>query len=455
MSGIDAGGVKREFFSLLVRDLFSPDFGMFTLEEEQYVFNPMSLTQFETLVSPSNHHHHASSSSNPSALPLSPEALNMLSEYELVGIVLGLSIYNGVQLDIRFPRVYYKKLLAQCRPQKQLTATTSAAAAAASSSSSSCNIPDYSMEDLLDAFPALAKGFQSVLNYEACSSEDFTATFGLTFSVDHFLFGATVSRDLIPNGSKIEVTLENRQAYVDVYTRYLLHDAIKPQFDAFARGFFKVVSKKPLELLTHPSDLELLICGNQTPNFDELELAASYDGFHGPIGSNGRPTAPVIHHFWSFFSSLSIEQKKKVLAFVTGSNRIPIRGLRHSKFVIMHGGDNQDKLPESHVSTHTLCFHIRCILTLLVSLLISFLLISCCLLFFLPLLTFVFCICVCRLVSTHCAYPTTKMLIHYDQKCYLLFQKVQKVFNSNKRLCFSVCKSDHRHGCMFSCNRVK
>lgn len=31
-------------------------------------------------------------------------------EFELVGIVLGLAIYNGVILDVRFPSVIYKKL---------------------------------------------------------------------------------------------------------------------------------------------------------------------------------------------------------------------------------------------------------------------------------------------------------------------------------------------------------
>jgi hypothetical protein len=98
------------------------------------------------------------------------------------------------------------------------------------------------------------------------------------------------------------VTLENRQAYVEAYVKYILHDSISLQFDAFANGFFKVVTKKPLELLSHPADLELLICGNQAPNWPELESAAKYDGW---AAHEGRPTAPVISHlsFWAFFHS--------------------------------------------------------------------------------------------------------------------------------------------------------
>lgn len=38
-------------------------------------------------------------------------SLELESEYELVGSVLGLAIYNGVILDVHFPPVVYKKLL--------------------------------------------------------------------------------------------------------------------------------------------------------------------------------------------------------------------------------------------------------------------------------------------------------------------------------------------------------
>jgi len=102
-----------------------------------------------------------------------------------------------------------------------------------------------------------------------------------------------------------------------------------------------------------------LLCGNQSPEFVELEQAATYDGWRMLDLSGGmrlpgrgvRPDVPVLGHFWTFFHSLSVDLKKKMLAFVTGSNRIPIKGLAHSNFVVMYGGEDQDKLPESHVSS--------------------------------------------------------------------------------------------------------
>ena len=38
-------------------------------------------------------------------------SIELKTEYKLVGVVLGLAIYNGVILDLHFPPVVYKKLL--------------------------------------------------------------------------------------------------------------------------------------------------------------------------------------------------------------------------------------------------------------------------------------------------------------------------------------------------------
>ena len=232
------------------------------------------------------------------------------------------------------------------------------------------------------------------------NSAEFASLFpDMTFSVDFSVFGSVVTRDLIPNGRNIAVTLSNRAAYVAAYCRFLLHDSISLQFDALARGFFRVASKAPFRLLSldSPHDLELLLCGNKSPRFEDLEGAATYDGF-GPavVGGGGmsmgalsqsmharaRPAVPVIGHFWSvaqcwrsgidaacgdalaltspslrvvcscvlrsWFHESSVDIKRRLLAFVTGSSRIPIKGLAHATFQVVYGGEDQNKLPESH-----------------------------------------------------------------------------------------------------------
>ncbi|KAM9334165.1 ubiquitin-protein ligase E3A isoform 3-T3 [Symphorus nematophorus] len=79
--GVDEGGVSKEFFQLVVEEIFNPDIGMFTYDEgtKLFWFNPSS---FENE-----------------------------GQYTLIGIVLGLAIYNNCILDVHFPMVVYRKLM--------------------------------------------------------------------------------------------------------------------------------------------------------------------------------------------------------------------------------------------------------------------------------------------------------------------------------------------------------
>lgn len=79
--GIDEGGVSKEFFQLIVEEIFNPDYGMFVhnVDSRNVWFNSLS---FEN------------------------EA-----QFTLIGIVLGLAIYNSIILPVNFPMVVYRKLM--------------------------------------------------------------------------------------------------------------------------------------------------------------------------------------------------------------------------------------------------------------------------------------------------------------------------------------------------------
>jgi hypothetical protein len=79
--GVDEGGVKKEFFQLLVERLFDFDYGMFRLSESKR------------------------------EIWFNKDCDWSGDEYHLVGILIGLAIYNAVLLDLHFPRAVYKKLL--------------------------------------------------------------------------------------------------------------------------------------------------------------------------------------------------------------------------------------------------------------------------------------------------------------------------------------------------------
>lgn len=79
--GVDEGGVQKEFYQLLIRKLFDPSYNMFKYHEDARLFWFNGST-FESNV-----------------------------KFELVGILMGLAIYNSNILDLHLPIACYKKLL--------------------------------------------------------------------------------------------------------------------------------------------------------------------------------------------------------------------------------------------------------------------------------------------------------------------------------------------------------
>jgi hypothetical protein len=57
-------------------------------------------------------------------------------------------------------------------------------------------------------------------------------------------FGSTKTIDLIPNGSNVSVTKENRLAYIYPISHYHLSKLIKQQSDVFFEGLPQMVDQK-------------------------------------------------------------------------------------------------------------------------------------------------------------------------------------------------------------------
>jgi ubiquitin-protein ligase E3 A len=228
-------------------------------------------------------------------------------QFQLTGLILGLAIYNGVILDLHFPSLVYKKLLGQ-KP---------------------------TFQDLQQFKPTLARGLQQLLEFEG----DVQDTFCLIFQVETEVYGHRETYDLKPDGENIPVTNENRQEYVDLYTKYLLEDSVERQFAAFEQGFHAVCGSPVLYQLCRAEELEQLICGSSEElDFEELERITLYlDGYS--------PRHPLIRHFWEIVHGFTQQQKRNLLAFVTGSDRVPIKGISRLTFIIQRNGPDTDRLP--------------------------------------------------------------------------------------------------------------
>jgi len=200
------------------------------------------------------------------------------TQFELLGVVIGLAIYNGIILDLKFPAYVYKKLLLK---------------------------NDYSLEDLKSVNLTLYTGLKHVVEYNGKNIEE---DYGLVFQITYDYFETKETYDLLPNGQDIPVTNENRMQYVQLYLDYLLRDSVSVQINDFVKGFKEVCNAQAFDLFT-PCELQLIVCGSPNLDFLELEKCTKYEnGF-----TNDDPT---IIYFWEIVHAFSMEQKKEIIVFL-------------------------------------------------------------------------------------------------------------------------------------------
>ena len=190
------------------------------------------------------------------------------------------------------------------------------------------------MSHLKDLDPDMYNGLVQLLDCEDASSA--MLNFETTRTT---MFGETITTELKTNGSTIDVTNDNREEYVELYLQHTLIDLVRPSYEAFKRGFYKVCECEVLEWF-NANEVELLICGSPTLDFDSLKEGARYDGYEA--------STQIIIDFWDVVQNeLSSEQQRKLLAFATGSARAPINGLKELHMTITKAVESE-QLPTSH-----------------------------------------------------------------------------------------------------------
>lgn len=167
-----------------------------------------------------------------------------MAEYNLVGVLMGLAVYNGEILDIHLPPCIYKKL-AVLDPDTYLSLGIDSKSKR--DKTTNCDTvgvcEDLNLYDLRQVMPCLAASLQQLLDYEGDVCEDFMLKFVASYT-DQFDVVRTV--ELKPNGARIELTNENRREYVDLYIDFLLNRAVYKQFKAFYTGFHSVCASNAM-----------------------------------------------------------------------------------------------------------------------------------------------------------------------------------------------------------------
>ncbi|XP_021361218.1 probable E3 ubiquitin-protein ligase HECTD2 isoform X1 [Mizuhopecten yessoensis] len=290
-AGLDMGGLTKEWFLLLIRQIFQSDYGMFTYDKKA------------------------------GAHWFSTAPCESYQEFNLMGVLMGLAVYNSINLDIRFPPCCYKKLL-------------SPAVVPYNNPNAVVGITQMTLEDFKLVQPVLAVSLEELLNYEGDVEEDFCMTFQISLTE----YGDVRTVDLKTGGANIPVNKSNRAEYIQLYMDWIVNKGIYPQFKAFYHGFHSVCASNALIML-RPQEVEMLVCGNPQVDMNQLRKVASYDGYNAQDST--------VRYFWDTVLSMTFDMQKKLLLFTTGSDRIPIGGMAEMTFKISRI-EGTDLLPMSH-----------------------------------------------------------------------------------------------------------
>jgi len=286
--GVDAGGVAREWFSVLARQMFNPDYALFrTSAADRITYQPNRMSYI-----------------NP----------DHLLYFHFIGRIIGKAVFDSRLLDCHFTRSFYKHIL---------------------------SIP-VETKDMEAVDPELYKSLCWIIE------NDITGVFDdLTFITEADEFGTVRSVELKEDGANIFVTEATKREYVQLLIEFKLTSAIKPQIDSFLRGFHEIIPA-PLISVFNEQELELLISGMPDIDLDDWRANCDYQGgytiaspqvqwFWRAVRSYDSETRAKLIQFVTGTSKVPLEGFSKL----QGSDGV-------QKFQIHRDPRTKDRLPTAH-----------------------------------------------------------------------------------------------------------
>ncbi|CAK9038796.1 unnamed protein product [Durusdinium trenchii] len=216
--GIDAGGVAKEWYGALAKEIFNPNYALFVQAGGKactYHPNPMSYV---------NRDH--------------------LQFFHFIGRVVGKAIHDGQNLEAWFTRGFYKHMLGK----KVIPAD-------------------------LEAFDP---EYFSNLKWDL--AQDISEIIELSFSAESDELGQVKVVDLKPNGRHLPVTNENKHEYIQLVSEHKMTNSVQQQIEHFLKGLHEIVPPQLLSLFDD-KELELLISGLPDIDIEDLKQNTEYHNY--------------------------------------------------------------------------------------------------------------------------------------------------------------------------------
>ncbi|KAJ5585549.1 uncharacterized protein N7459_005349 [Penicillium hispanicum] len=284
--GVDAGGVTREWFQVLARGMFNPNYALFIpVAADRTTFHPNRLSGV-------NSEH--------------------LMFFKFIGRIIGKALYEGRVLDCHFSRAVYKCILGR-----------------------SVSIKDMETLDL-DYYKSLLWMLEN----------DITDIITETFAIETDAFGEKQVIDLIADGRNIPVTQENKEEYIQRVVEYRLVESVREQLDNFLKGFHEIIPPDLISIFNE-QELELLISGLPEIDVDEWKTNTEYHNYSASssqiqwfwraVRSFDKEERAKLLQFVTGTSKVPLNGFKEL----EGMNGV-------NKFNIHRDYGNKDRLPSSH-----------------------------------------------------------------------------------------------------------
>ncbi|CAG9335559.1 unnamed protein product [Blepharisma stoltei] len=217
--GLDAGGLTREWYTLLAREMFNPNYALFIPSANAVAFQPNSMSYI-------NSEH--------------------LDFFNFVGRIIGKAICDGYSLDLYFTRSFYKHILGQ----------------------------QVNYQDMEDLDPDFYKSLKYLLGINLNDSD----LHEYYFALEEEEFGKLEVKELIPGGKTIRVTEANKMEYIKLLCHMKMTKNILKQINAFLEGFYEIVPKQLISIFDS-KELELLISGLPEIDIEDFKANTEYHNY--------------------------------------------------------------------------------------------------------------------------------------------------------------------------------
>lgn len=216
--GIDAGGLTKEWFTLITKEIFNPNYALFIqTNNNSYQPNPLSGINYDHL-----------------------------NYFEFFGKIVARALIQEQCINAHFLRSFCRQILHR----------------------------QVKLKDLEDYDSTIYNSVVDILRNDADKCL-------LTFSIGEKQYDQNITVLLKENGDEIDVNNENKYEFVSLLTNYKLRKSIINQINAFCEGFNWLIPHDEIKFFS-PSELDLLICGIPEIDVNDLKKNTRYDDPYNP-----------------------------------------------------------------------------------------------------------------------------------------------------------------------------